>query len=157
MIALALIALLLAAAAVVFIVTVGTGQDVAFTFFAGNFVTKPVWIFIGGAVTLLLAMAALALFRRGTRRKVAQRREIKRLRKVEETSTVPVTDAGTTRSGRESRRERDHKTHATHDTHLAREGHDHSTDRQVQPMGNGSDEPLVRETRRSPDGETRSV
>ncbi len=88
MIALALICLLLAAAGVALILLVGTGQDVAFSFFAGDFVTRPVWIFVGGAVTLLLAETALRLFRSGTKRKVAQRREIKRLRKVEETSTT---------------------------------------------------------------------
>ena len=101
MIVLALIALLVAAAAVVFMIVRGTHQDVPFSFFAGNFTTNPLTIFIAGAVTLFLVLFALSLIRRGTRRKVAQRREIKRLRKVEETS-VPAQDGHTSaRHGRD--------------------------------------------------------
>ena len=101
MIVLALIALLVAAAAVVFMIVRGTHQDVPFSFFAGNFTTNPLTIFIAGAVTLFLVLFALSLIRRGTRRKVAQRREIKRLRKVEETS-VPAQDVRTSaRHGRD--------------------------------------------------------
>ena len=101
MIVLALIALLVAAAAVVFMIVRGIHQNVSFSFFAGNFTTNPLTIFIAGAVTLLLVLFALSLIRRGTRRKVAQRREIKRLRKVEETS-VPAQDVRTSaRQGRD--------------------------------------------------------
>ena len=94
MIVLALIALLVAAAAVVFMIFRGIHQDVSFSFFAGNFTTNPLAIFVAGAVTLLLVLFALSLIRRGTRRRVAQRREIKRLRKVEETS-VPAQEGRT--------------------------------------------------------------
>ena len=94
MIVLALIALLVAAAAVVFMIVRGIHQNVPFSFFAGNFTTNPLTIFIAGAVTLFLVLFALGLIRRGTRRKVAQRREIKRLRKVEETS-MPAQDVRT--------------------------------------------------------------
>ena len=92
MIALALLCLLLAAAAVVFMVAVGTTQVVSFSFFAGDFVTNPIWIFVAGAVTMLLTLAAMAFFRRGTARKAAQRREIKRLRKVEESAAPAAGD-----------------------------------------------------------------
>ena len=92
MIALALLCLLLAAAAVAYMVAVGTTQVVSFSFFAGDFVTNPVWIFVAGAVAMLLTLAAIAFLRRGTARKSAQRREIKRLRKVEETSGPAPTD-----------------------------------------------------------------
>lgn len=88
MIVLAVLLLLLAIAAVVFIVVVGTTQDVLFSFFAGNLHTRPVWIFAAGALALLLAEGGLALFRRGTRRKIAQRREIKRLRQIEQSGAA---------------------------------------------------------------------
>ena len=104
MIVLALIALLVAAAAVVFMVVRGINQDVPFSFFAGDFTTNPLTIFIAGAVTLFLVLFALSLIRRGTRRRVAQRREIKRLRKVEETS-VPAEDV---RASTPARHGRDH-------------------------------------------------
>ncbi|MEO7744984.1 MAG: hypothetical protein ABIV05_02005 [Actinomycetota bacterium] len=101
MIVLALLALLVAAAAVVFMIFRGIHQDVSFSFFAGDFTTNPLTIFIAGAVTLFLVLFGLSLIRRGTRRKVAQRREIKRLRKVEETA-VPVQEGRTTaRHGRD--------------------------------------------------------
>ena len=90
MIALALLCLLLAAAAVVFMLTAASLELVSFSFFAGDFVTRPIWIFVAGAATMLLTLAGLSFFRRGTSRKVAQRREIKRLRKVEETATPPA-------------------------------------------------------------------
>ncbi len=93
MIALALLLLLLAAAAVVFVLVAGTSQAVTFVFFAGNYQTRPVWIFAGGALALLLAEAGLALFRRGTRRRLAQRREIKRLRQVEQSGGAPASTA----------------------------------------------------------------
>lgn len=91
MIALALLCLLLAAAAVVFMLAATSLELVSFSFFAGDFVTRPIWIFVAGAATMLLTLAGLSFFRRGTSRKVAQRREIKRLRKVEETSTPAAT------------------------------------------------------------------
>ena len=90
MIVLALLCLLLAAAAVVFMVAVGTTQVVSFSFFAGDFVTNPIWIFAAGAVAMLLTLAALSFLRRGTARKSAQRHEIKRLRKIEETAAPAV-------------------------------------------------------------------
>lgn len=162
MIVLALILLLLAAAAVVVVIAVGRTTNVDFSFFAGDFTTSPLWIFIGGAVTLLLALAGLALIRRGTQRKVAQRREIKRLRKVEETSVAPTHD----------------NAHAAGTLGGAHHGRDHDLDRgdvdrgdvdrgdvvhrgdldrsDLEHRGGSTDETLIREPRRSPD-ETRGV
>lgn len=88
MIALALVCLLLAAAAVAFVLFVSANQTIAFSFFAGDFVTRPIWVFVAGAATLLVALAGLWFFRRGTQRNWAKRREIKRLRRVEETAVV---------------------------------------------------------------------
>ena len=138
MIALALLCLLLAAAAVAFMVAVGTTQVVSFSFFAGDFVTNPVWIFVAGAVAMLLTLAAIAFLRRGTARKSAQRREIKRLRKVEETSGPAPTD---TRHdvGRDVR----------DDNSSRRSGADEATRRP------DADETLVREPRPAGDEGTR--
>ena len=150
MIALALICLLVAAAAVVFIVVLGFDQNVAFSFFAGDFVTRPVWVFLGGAVTLLLAEAALALFRRGTRRKVAQRREIKRLRKVE------TSVADETQTGRST--EHGHASGTTGSESDRGSGPDRGSDRDRGAdrsdggaSAAGADETLIREPRRDPD------
>jgi hypothetical protein len=83
MIALAVILLLLAAALVVGIVVTGTSQEVLFDSSIGTFTTQPVWIFAAGAVAALLALLGFAALGRGTRRRVARRREMKRLRRVE--------------------------------------------------------------------------
>jgi hypothetical protein len=83
MIALALILLLLAAALVVGIVVTGTSQQVLFDSSVGTFTTQPVWIFVAGVVAALLTLLGLAAFGRGTRNRVARRREMKRLRRVE--------------------------------------------------------------------------
>ncbi|KQX61634.1 hypothetical protein [Angustibacter sp. Root456] len=83
MIALALILLLLAAALVVGIVVTGTSQQVLFDSSVGTFTTQPVWIFVAGVVATLLALLGFAAIGRGTRRQVARRREMKRLRRVE--------------------------------------------------------------------------
>ena len=98
-IALAIILLLVAAALVVLMLIVGTGVTVTFATFAGNVVTRPIWIFLLGAVTLLIAMMGLSLLRTGTKRKVERRREIKRLRRLESEahgpgSNSPRRDAG---------------------------------------------------------------
>ncbi len=80
MIVLALLCLLVAAALIVFMLFVDPNQPLSYSFFAGQFNTRPLWVFVAGAVTLLLIVAALDFFRRGTKRKVARRREIKQLR-----------------------------------------------------------------------------
>lgn len=83
MIALALILLLLAAALVVGIVVTGTSQQVLFDSSVGTFTTQPIWIFVAGVVAALLALLGFAALGGGTRRRVARRREMKRLRRVE--------------------------------------------------------------------------
>lgn len=98
MIVLALLCLIIAAAVIVFMLTVGFNQTLDYSFFAGDFSTRPIWIFVAGVVTTLLILAGLDFFRRGTKRKVAQRREIRRLRKVEQTSGAPVS-SGASQSG----------------------------------------------------------
>ena len=98
MIALAIVCLLLAAAVTALMVVVGFTGSVTFAVFAGNVVTEAFWVFLLGAVTMLIALLGLSLLRRGTRRKVERRREIKRLRKVEQ-ETQP-SSAGQTTSSR---------------------------------------------------------
>ena len=161
MIVLALIALLVAAAAVVFMIVRGTHQDVPFSFFAGNFTTNPLTIFIAGAVTLFLVLFALSLIRRGTRRKVAQRREIKRLRKVEETS-VPAQDVRTSaRHGRDHDLDRSDVDRSDGDRSDVDRSDEVDLSRGDDTRhGRGSDanlndqETLVREPRRGDDGST---
>jgi uncharacterized membrane protein YciS (DUF1049 family) len=86
MLALGLILLLLAAAIVVAVVVTGTSQEIIFNSTVGDVSTRPVWVFVAGALAMLLAWLGLSLFGRGTRRRVARRREMKRLRKVEKQS-----------------------------------------------------------------------
>jgi hypothetical protein len=97
-IALAIVCLLLAAAVTALMAVVGFTGSVTFAVFAGNVVTEAFWVFLLGAVTMLIALLGLSLLRRGTRRKVERRREIKRLRKVEQ-ETQP-SSAGQTTSSR---------------------------------------------------------
>ena len=147
MIALALLCLLLAAAAVVFMVAVGTTQLVSFSFFAGDFVTNPIWIFVAGAVAMLLTLVALSFLRRGTARKSAQRHEIKRLRKIEETA-APATAAPAVADTRRDTTDSAHR-HAQGDTH---EGHARDD---VDLRKPGADETLIREPRPVGDEGTR--
>jgi hypothetical protein len=91
-IALAIVCLLVAAAIVALMLIVGFTGTLTFATFAGDVVTRPFWVFLLGAATMLVALLGLSLLRRGTRRKVERRREIKRLRRVEQEaqpSTVP--------------------------------------------------------------------
>jgi uncharacterized integral membrane protein len=90
-IALAILCLVVAAALVVLMATVGFTTSVAFATFAGDVRTQPFWIFLLGAATLLLVLIGLSLLHRGTRRKVQRRREIKRLRKLEQESPRSAT------------------------------------------------------------------
>ena len=157
MIALALLCLLLAAAAVVFMVAVGTSQVVSFSCFAGDFVTNPIWIFVAGAVTMLLTLAALLFLRRGTARKSAQRHEIKRLRKIEETAVPatapPAAAPAPAHAAAETRHDPTPSAHrhAQGDTH---EGHAHDD---VNLRKSGADETLVREPRPAGDEGTRRI
>jgi hypothetical protein len=100
-IALAILCLVLAAAIVALMATVGFTTIITFATFAGDVHTRPFWVFLLGAATLLIALLGLSLLHRGTRRKVQRRREIKRLRKLEQES--PRTATGTAGSGGGSR------------------------------------------------------
>ncbi len=97
MLALGIICLLLAAALVVGVLLTGTSQEVVFNSAVGDVTTNPLWVFVAGAVAMLLVLLGLSFFGRGTRRRVARRKEMKRLRKVEEergSRPVPTTGSG---------------------------------------------------------------
>ncbi len=83
MLALGIIFVLLAAALVVGVLLTGTSQEILFTSTIGDVNTQPIWVFLAGAVAMLLVLLGLSFFGRGTRRRVARRREMRRLRKVE--------------------------------------------------------------------------
>jgi hypothetical protein len=92
MVVLGLVLLLAAAALVVLLVTAGTSPDVVMDLLGGQqLTTAPVWIFVAGAVALLLAELGLLLVARGTRRATSRRREIRRLREAARTAE-PVDD-----------------------------------------------------------------
>lgn len=103
MIVLAVLLLVAVAAVVIFVVV--TGYDLGPTPLIWGAVevnASPIWIFLLGAVTLLVAEVALALMRRGSRRKMANRRELKRLRDLETHTTTgaqPATGQGSTGQG----------------------------------------------------------
>lgn len=101
MIVLALLLLVAAAVLVVFIVVTGRTQTVDLTWEALNLSWAPsaLVVFLLGALTLLLVVLALGLLRGGTKRKVEQRRELKRLRGVEKEN---ATAAGNDRHGSET-------------------------------------------------------
>lgn len=81
MVVLGLILLLAAVALVLLLATAGTSQDVVLDLVGGQqLTTSPVWVFVAGAVTLLLLGLGLLLIRSGTRRAVGRRREMRRLR-----------------------------------------------------------------------------
>jgi hypothetical protein len=83
MVVLGLVLLLAAAALVVLLVTAGTSPDVEMDLLGGQqLTTAPVWIFVAGAVALLLAELGLLLVVRGTRRAASRRQEIRRLREA---------------------------------------------------------------------------
>ncbi|HEX8496409.1 MAG TPA: hypothetical protein VF661_04365 [Actinomycetales bacterium] len=90
MIVLALLCLVAAAAIIFVMLSVGTDQTLRYSSAIGDFETTALAVFGAGALTLLLIVAAVEFFRRGTKRKVAQRREIKRLRQVEQTQGAPM-------------------------------------------------------------------
>jgi hypothetical protein len=95
-IVLAVICLLLAALVVVLMLSIGFGPPITFATAIGNVTTRPFWIFLLGAATLLVAMMGLSLLRNGTRRKVQRRREIKQLRKA---AQEPHTTSGSGSAG----------------------------------------------------------
>ena len=98
MIILAVLLLVVVAAVVAFVLIGGLEAAPAeMSVGALDVSASPLWFFVLGAVTLLAAELALALLRGGSRRKLAKRRELKRLREVE-AHAAPGAGAGTTRS-----------------------------------------------------------
>lgn len=86
MVVLALLLLVVVAAVVVFVLVTGTTGTVELTWEQLNlsFAPSPLVLFLLGAATLLLAVVALGMLRSGSRRGLAKRRELKRLRKIEQ-------------------------------------------------------------------------
>lgn len=95
MIILALLLLLLVAAIVVLMVLAGRADTVRLEVPELNIAWEPtpLMIFLLGAATILLVGLALAMIRAGSRRKMAQRREIKELRR--QAKTTPAAGGGT--------------------------------------------------------------
>jgi type VI protein secretion system component VasK len=93
MVVLGLLLLLAAAALVLLLVTAGTSQDVVLDLVGDQqLTTAPVWIFVAGMLTLVVAGLGWMLLVRGTRRSVARRKEMRRLRKAAAAPQVPVAD-----------------------------------------------------------------
>lgn len=90
MIVLAVLCLALVTAMVILLVFGGFDSSVTIDWDLVNLAwqTNALVVFLAGALTLLVAEFALVLLGRGTRRKVEQRRELKRLRRVEQESTT---------------------------------------------------------------------
>jgi hypothetical protein len=83
MVVLGVILLLAAAALVLLLVTAGTSQDVVLDLVGDQqLTTAPVWIFVAGIATVLIAALGWMLIVRGTRRAVVRRKEMRRLRKA---------------------------------------------------------------------------
>ena len=122
MIALAVILLVLAAALVVGVAATGTSQQVVFDSTVGSFTTQPIWIFVAGVVAARLALLGISLLGKGTRRRVSRRREMKRLRKVEQEQAARR-EAEATTAERTERADRTNRTDRT-DTEVSRAGYD---------------------------------
>ena len=100
MIVLGVLLLIAVAVVAVFVVIAGTGQQTRLTSDLLNLDWRPsvLLVFLLGALCLLVAVLALSLIRRGTRRRVEQRRELKRLRNAERER-----DSDRSTSGRDAR------------------------------------------------------
>jgi hypothetical protein len=86
MIALAVLLLIAVAAVVVFVLVTGTTATAPLVWESLNLSWTPsvLVVFLLGVLTLFVAEVALALIRGGTRRTIERRRELKRLRQVEQ-------------------------------------------------------------------------
>ena len=99
MVVIALLLLVLVVAVVVFVVVTGASGTVTLEWDQLNlfFEPSPLVLFLLGAATLLLAVVAIAMLRSGSRRSMAKRRELKRLRRLEgEQGTSTATPGGAT-------------------------------------------------------------
>lgn len=141
MLALGILFLILAAVLVVAVIWTGTSQEIVFHSFAGDWHTHPVWVFVAGAVAMLLVALGLSCFGRGTKSRVARRREMNRLRRLER-EHVNEPDAAVARDRERGRDEQQESTQVRRTSVSERESRDASAA--------GYDEPdrrLVRETR----------
>ncbi|MGL5859604.1 MAG: hypothetical protein ACRC35_14605 [Angustibacter sp.] len=84
MIALGIILLVVAVLLVVGVAVGGPAQDVTFDTFAGDITTTVWWVFVTGAVTVLIGVLGVGFAWSGMRRRRAQRQEIRRLRQFEQ-------------------------------------------------------------------------
>ncbi len=92
MVVIALLLLVVVVAVVVFVVVTGASGTVTLEWDQLNmfFEPSPLVLFLLGAATLLLAVVAIAMLRSGSRRSMAKRRELKRLRRLEGEHGTPV-------------------------------------------------------------------
>ena len=92
MIVLAVLLLLLAAVLTLFVAVGGATSDVEVTWGSLNLQwnTTALTVFLLGASCLLMAEVGVVLLRRGTRRKLQQRREVHRLRESAQSQEEPV-------------------------------------------------------------------
>ncbi len=92
MIVIAVLLLIVVVAVVVFVVVTGSSGTVTMEWEQLNFyfAPSPLVLFLLGAVTLLVAVVAIAMLRSGSRRSLAKRKELKRLRKLEGENGGPV-------------------------------------------------------------------
>src|SRR3954451_9244408 len=82
MLALGIILILLSAGALVVALTSGSGENA--TLFSGNVELPTFVVFLAGAATLLVFIMGLELFRSGVRRANRNRKDSRRLRKLEQ-------------------------------------------------------------------------
>ena len=82
MLALGVILILLSAGTLVVALTSGTGENA--TLFSGNVELPTFVVFLAGAATLLVFIMGLELFRSGIRRANRNRKDSRRLRKLEQ-------------------------------------------------------------------------
>lgn len=101
MVVIALLLLIVVAAVVVFVVVTGSSGTVTMEWEQLNFffAPSPLILFLLGAATLLVAVLAIAMLRSGSRRSLAKRKELKRLRRLEGENGGPVPAGATTNHG----------------------------------------------------------
>lgn len=108
MIVLGVLLLIAVAVVTVFVVMSGAGQQTRLTSDMLNLDWRPsvLLVFLLGALCLLVAVVALSMIQRGTRRRVEQRRELKRLRNAErdrDSDRSPTGHEGRSTSGTSER------------------------------------------------------
>jgi uncharacterized membrane protein len=95
MIVIAAVAIVLAAIAAVAAVVMGRDATVHLSGFGLHVTTTVLWVFVAGAVAMLLLMIGLAALRRGMRRQRAKRRELRELRREQAQTSAADSRTGT--------------------------------------------------------------